>query len=204
MTFLLFVCQYDYAWRARLCVHRRCRGQQEARLQCVQSARVAVTNDTTWPNKLLVQVLKSCPSSDATPPVVLPNLMVPSLVEFIVSWLSKCIHWQLKLYEILHCSYYGSASVSKWAQKQLQFLKISWGSIYAPKLLSLTCLYTHTYKSDIHVTPLVQILATGLWMHSYSQAIALCIVYSTNNVLHSVPWLCICMLCSISTYHGSI
>ena len=31
-------------------------------------------------NELLVQVLESCPSSDVTPPALLPNL-VPSLVK---------------------------------------------------------------------------------------------------------------------------
>ena len=32
----------------------------------------------------------------------------------------------------------------------------------SPDSPTLACLYTHTYKSDIHVTRLLQILATGL------------------------------------------
>ena len=55
------------------------------------------------------------------------------------------------------CSYYDSASVPKWPQKQSQsiyFLEISWGSM-PPDPPSLTCLC-------MHVTPLLKILATGL------------------------------------------
>ena len=54
-------------------------------------------------------------------------------------------------------SYYDSASVPKWPQKQSQsiyFLKISLGSM-APDPPSLPCLC-------MHVTPLLKILATGL------------------------------------------
>ena len=45
----------------------------------------------------------------------------------------------------------------KWPQKQSQGIKISWGSM-PPDPPSLVCLR----KLDIHVTPLLKILATGL------------------------------------------
>ena len=48
------------------------------------------------------------------------------------------------------CSYYGSATVPKWPQKQsqsIQFLKFSWGSM-PPDPLSLACLSIYTFTYD--------------------------------------------------------
>ena len=63
------------------------------------------------------------------------------------------------------CSYYCSASVPKWPQKQSQsisLVKFSWGSM-PPDPPSLACLCMHTFTSrDTHVTPLLKIMATGL------------------------------------------
>ena len=72
--------------------------------------------------KSLVMALKNSLSSDVTPPAVLPAL-VPSLVEISKSagLASACMHSQkldAKLCEPF--SYYDSACVPKWPQKQSQ------------------------------------------------------------------------------------
>ena len=72
----------------------------------------------TYINKSLVQVLESCPSSDVTSPAALPTL-VPLLVK---AGLANAYIYSHKLDAILRepCSYYGSAFVPKWPQKQSQ------------------------------------------------------------------------------------
>ena len=84
-----------------------------------------------------------------------------------------CIHdthtyiWYV--YGILQTSYTVSyvailGSTAKWPQKQsqsMQFIINFWGSMPPdPPSLTRSCMQTHTF--DIHVTPLQEILATGL------------------------------------------
>ena len=70
-------------------------------------------------------------------------------------------------------SYYGSAFVQKWPQKQPQSSLISKNFLgehppRSPSSCLLVCLYTHTYTLDIDVTPLQKILATGLTTVGFS------------------------------------
>ena len=84
------------------------------------------------------------------------------LRKFEVRWLSKCPRG--KLDEILRepCSYYGSASIPKWPQKQYQSIKFPEGACPQTPLLLHAYGRIHTYRSGIYVTPLVNILATSL------------------------------------------
>ena len=70
------VCKWGPARNARLSCLRRCDER---------------THINTCVNKSLVQVPESCPSSDVSPPAVLPTSVHFSW-KFDVNWLSKCIH----------------------------------------------------------------------------------------------------------------
>ena len=72
----------------------------------------------TCVNKSLVLVLESCPSSDVTPPAVLPTL-VPSLVE-VQSQLAQQMHTWTAINGMQYFASHVSASVPKWSQKQSQ------------------------------------------------------------------------------------
>ena len=61
------------------------------------------------------------------------------------------------------CSYYGSATVPKWPQKQsqsIQFLKFSGGACPQTPLVLHAYPYIHSHVTD--VTPLLKVQATGL------------------------------------------
>ena len=92
-----------------------------------------------------VQALE-CPSSDVTPPAVLPTSQP-------ASWLSKCIHGQPRIGcstpRAIRYSYYGPASVPNGLRSNLRaFLKFPRGACpQTPPipLLPLRPLHTHTH-----------------------------------------------------------
>ena len=75
----------------------------------------------TCVNKSLVQALESCPSSDTTPPAVLPNF-VHSRENSKSAGIATANMDSQKLDAMLRepRSYYDSVSVPKWPQKQSQ------------------------------------------------------------------------------------
>ena len=99
--------------------------------------------------------------------------MLPHLVfcqsftwKFEVSWHSKCIHgqpkiecnipWAMQLLWLCLCPKMASEALSK------HLISKHFLGEHAPRFPTLACLCRHTYKSDIHVTPLLNILAAGL------------------------------------------
>ena len=62
----------------------------------------------------------------------------------------------------LNSSYYSSAFVQKWPQKQSQSIKIRCRGARPSYFCVLACLYMLKYTSDIDITSLQKILATGL------------------------------------------
>ena len=66
--------------------------------------------------------------------------------------------------------------------------KISWGVSPQTPLVLCACLFMHTYTSDIDVTPLQKILATGLVSHLLLHR--LCDSSTSQNKLRSYSYLC--------------
>ena len=73
-------------------------------------------------NKSLVQSLESCPSSDVTPPAVLPTLVCMYLLSWKFEGLANAYVDSQNLDAVFRepCSYYGSASVPKWPRSTLR------------------------------------------------------------------------------------